>query len=534
MVLSVAEIEQWDPEALREIFSGANTHAVISAEVADSLGQLPAFRVWGGMVADAATDAIGKTRVDLGMHGQEAATVARAADIAADGVQKVRDDLHALQRALDEVQMTINPVTNTVVPGPGFSGNPMQLMLATAQYQPVLDGIIGEANGVDAELTHAIEMADGRMPIPNAPPGTAVDRKMSGGPDDSLGDPATSTGPSVLANVQRANDRAVIEAMQRVKAAQQALDQASATAYTHGAGSPEAEAALAQLPKLKQDLADALNDLGKIPDYSHIDPNAISLSPNGNLLFSYLANGQMMQVTGMLKNGTGEIFDQGTKAYYTYQNGKLVGTRFLDEGRAIATNEPLLTAVTTVVGAGPMVKGGEAGWLGLRALFGREGADALTSVTADNVLPHAGELAAARSAAAVQDLAVRGPGAWGPSHEAFTGFSQAYQEFVTGRSISEAYIVEGAAGPVKFDGFLNGALIDAKGDYGQFILPNGEWKGFFPGDGYFLGAAARHMTAAGDTPIVWPFAQAEAAEKVGELLRTNGITQIACIWKPVQ
>ncbi|EUA16023.1 hypothetical protein I553_0998 [Mycobacterium xenopi 4042] len=47
-------------------------------------------------------------------------------------------------------------------------------------------------------------------------------------------------------------------------------------------------------------------------------------------MFGYTADGQPMQVTGQLKNGTGEIFDQGTGTYYTFQGGKLVGTRTLD------------------------------------------------------------------------------------------------------------------------------------------------------------------------------------------------------------
>jgi hypothetical protein len=32
----------------------------------------------------------------------------------------------------------------------------------------------------------------------------------------------------------------------------------------------------------------------------------------------------------------------------------------------------------------------------------------------------------------------------------------------------------------KFDDFVNGALIDAKGDFRQFLLPNGEWESTTP------------------------------------------------------
>ncbi|MCG5430968.1 hypothetical protein LV457_01475 [Mycobacterium sp. MYCO198283] len=63
---------------------------------------------------------------------------------------------------------------------------------------------------------------------------------------------APETGPSVLAGVNAANNRAAIEAMQRVKAAQAAVDKVAAEAYVHGAGSPEALAAMAELPQLKK------------------------------------------------------------------------------------------------------------------------------------------------------------------------------------------------------------------------------------------------------------------------------------------
>lgn len=170
-MLSVADIDRWDPQALREVFAGANEHAVIAANVADSLGQLPAFRDWGGLAEIAATEAIGQTRVDLNAHGQEAAAVALAADVAADGVEKVKSDLASLRAALDQVQLAIDPVTNAIVPAPGATVNPMAQLLAVSQYQPVLAAIIAEANGVDAQLAYAINMADGSMPIPMLPGG---------------------------------------------------------------------------------------------------------------------------------------------------------------------------------------------------------------------------------------------------------------------------------------------------------------------------------------------------------------------------
>jgi Restriction endonuclease fold toxin 5 len=527
VTVSVAEIERWRPGDVREVFHAARSRWEAAVDARDGIATLPAFQSWGGDAAQAARRANEQLRRDLDGQGNEALAVAKAARSAADEMERVKSDLAQLESDALNAGYRVDPVSSRVVPGP----NPkVPMVIAIAQMQQLqtrLDAILAAAARVDDELAQAINMATGAAPIPATPAQAPIDQQSG---EDV---PAESTGPSVLANLNRMNDHAVLDAMKRVKDAQAALDNAAREAYTHGAGSPEAQAALANLPQLKKNLADALDDLGKIPDYSKIDPNSVSLTPDGHVLFGDPSAVAGAQISGVLKNGTGEIYDSGKMAYFTYKDGKLVATRFLDEGRAIATPEPLLTAVTTAVGAGPLVKGGEGAWLGLRALFGREGADALATVTGENVLPHAVDIAGARASTALDDIATHGPGAWGASHEGFGGFSRAYQEFVTGRPISEAYIVEGPAGPVKFDDFLNGALVDAKGNYAQFIDANGAWRGFFPGDDYFRGLAARQLAAAGDTPIVWPFAQQEAAAKVRDLLLNDGITQITVVWKPM-
>ncbi|BBY06745.1 TNT domain-containing protein [Mycobacterium noviomagense] len=217
--------------------------------------------------------------------------------------------------------------------------------------------------------------------------------------------PPSGLEASELADIRRVTNQAVVDQMAKVRAAQKAIDDALATAYTKGQGSPEGQAALASLPQLKKNLADALNTLGNLPDYNNVDPSAMRSSPDGHFLFGYTADGQPVQVTGQLKNGTGEIFDQGTGTYYTFKDGKLVGTRTLDPGRAQATDEPLLTAVTLAVGAPELKAGGEAAWQGLKTLFTREGLASSAGITSDNVLPRAFAAAETRAAGAAQNLA---------------------------------------------------------------------------------------------------------------------------------
>jgi hypothetical protein len=210
---------------------------------------------------------------------------------------------------------------------------------------------------------------------------------------------------SQLAALQHVMNQAVIDQMAKVRAAQKAVDDAARAVYTNGPGSPEAEAALARMPELKKNLADALNDLGKLPDYSGIDPDSMRSSADGHFLFGYNADGQPVQVTGQLKNGTGEVFDQGTGTYYTFKDGKLVGMRTPDPGQVEATSEPLFTAVTLAVG-GPEIKaGGEAAIQGFKSLLERRAIGLGGDITSENVLARTFSAAETRTEQAQQQLA---------------------------------------------------------------------------------------------------------------------------------
>lgn len=169
VTLSVADIERWDPEAVREVFHAASARSGASTEAARASEQLPAFQTWGGVAADAARDAIHKTRMDLDAHAQEALAVAQAAQKAAQDIEKVKIELRNLKDDALSAGLDIDPATSTVVKGPGFKGTPAELATKIADLQTRLNAILTEANGVDAELAVAINMADGKLPIPAAP-----------------------------------------------------------------------------------------------------------------------------------------------------------------------------------------------------------------------------------------------------------------------------------------------------------------------------------------------------------------------------
>lgn len=169
MTLTFADIERWDAGDVREVFHAASSRAQAVQDAADGLAELPAFTTWGGEAAEAAKEAIGKTRADLDAHGQEALAVANAARSAADEIDRIKSELAILKADAAALGMEIDPVTGQVVAGPGVSGHPMEVLLKQQQLQPRVDKLIAEANQVDMALANAIDMAGGDTPIPASP-----------------------------------------------------------------------------------------------------------------------------------------------------------------------------------------------------------------------------------------------------------------------------------------------------------------------------------------------------------------------------
>lgn len=170
MSVSVLDIDRWDAGDVREVFHATRSRAEAAFEAADGIAELPAFGTWGGDASDAAKDAIGRTRHDLDVHGNEALAVAQAASKAADDIELVSSKLAQLRSDAVHLGMAIAPSSNAVVPGPGLAGaDPMELELKRMQLQRELDAILAEAARVDQELARAISMATGDTPIPDAP-----------------------------------------------------------------------------------------------------------------------------------------------------------------------------------------------------------------------------------------------------------------------------------------------------------------------------------------------------------------------------
>ena len=113
-----------------------------------------------------------------------------------------------------------------------------------------------------------------------------------------------------------------------------------------------------------------------------------------------------------------------------------------------------------------------------------------------------------------------------------------YQQQISGRPVDEAYWVGGTspkAGGVKFDGFKDGVLLEAKGPgYANKFLDNLEPKPWFKSSGadQLRQQAVRQSRAAKGVPIRWHVAEKEAAEAIRDLLNGAKLREIEVVHTP--
>ncbi|MFB1484680.1 Tox-REase-5 domain-containing protein [Corallococcus sp. RDP092CA] len=133
----------------------------------------------------------------------------------------------------------------------------------------------------------------------------------------------------------------------------------------------------------------------------------------------------------------------------------------------------------------------------------------------------------------------QGPGQWGPANESMSARARRYQEQITGHSADEAYWVGGVgpnSGGVKFDGFKDGVLLEAKGPgYAKFFegLEPKEWFRH-SGDQGLIDQAQRQLSRVRSTgtPIQWHVAEMRAADAIRLLLNEAKIRGIEVVHTP--
>ena len=154
------------------------------------------------------------------------------------------------------------------------------------------------------------------------------------------------------------------------------------------------------------------------------------------------------------------------------------------------------------------------------------------------VASHADEVAdAVRLVDAVDDAAdvaravdrAQELGRWVPEASHMSRRAADYQEFIT-RGQRKVFELRG----VRFDGFRNGTLLEAKGYLKQFIDPaTGSFRNWFTGKADLINQALRQLGAAQGVPIEWHFNEPSTLEAVRRAFIEAGVSGIELIYSPL-
>jgi hypothetical protein len=184
VALSVADVERWDADSVRQVFLAASTRADATLDASRELSTLAVFVTWGGAAAEAAAHSFAQTRQDLDAHGREALAVAAAADRAADSIDRLQAALRELSADAEARGLEVDSESNRIVLSPHSTHGRRQMQAAITGLQARLDGIVAEGNMVDAELAAAINKADGDRPMPTTGPDATPPPPVPGQPVD--------------------------------------------------------------------------------------------------------------------------------------------------------------------------------------------------------------------------------------------------------------------------------------------------------------------------------------------------------------
>ena len=164
MPLTVADIMRWDAGAIRQVSDAARTRAQISLDTAQNLESLPGVDDWTGRGADAAKQRIDQMRRALMVDARQSLAISKAADVAANNVEIVKDNLENVWRAATELGLALDPASGTIGPGPGLLTT--RDVLNISELQQALNQVLQQAEDVDKKLADAMHAADDKVPVP--------------------------------------------------------------------------------------------------------------------------------------------------------------------------------------------------------------------------------------------------------------------------------------------------------------------------------------------------------------------------------
>jgi hypothetical protein len=167
MTLTLADIEHWDPAAIRAVFDAAIKRAHGTRTASASLTDTMRLLDFGGDAADAAHASTNKTTQILDSHADACDAVAKAAEKSADEVAAIRQRLQAIKDDAREHHLNLNETTGVALPPPDLASysqaDQRAIIDAAVRVNANIKQLLADAEVADEDLAAAIRGADGDL-----------------------------------------------------------------------------------------------------------------------------------------------------------------------------------------------------------------------------------------------------------------------------------------------------------------------------------------------------------------------------------
>ena len=162
MVLDLADLDKWDPNAIHSVFQAAIDRSNGVRSAATSIGDVLASTPWDGDAHDAAVEANGKIRSDLIQHADACEAVGRAASTAEVQVRAIKSDWTKVQRMADRWGISIHTDTGELsYMDPGNAEDRAEMERRADVIEAEIRSLLARANAADDDLAGAIRGAAG-------------------------------------------------------------------------------------------------------------------------------------------------------------------------------------------------------------------------------------------------------------------------------------------------------------------------------------------------------------------------------------
>src|SRR5271163_3726219 len=167
MSLTLADIDRWDPGAIRAVFDAAIKRSQGTRTASAALSETMRLLDFGGDAAEAAHASTNKTTQLLDSHADACDAVARAAEKSADEVDAIKQRLKAIKDEAHTYGRTINEATGVAMPPPDLSSyspaDEKAIMDAAVRVTANIKQLLASAELADEDLAAAIRGADGDL-----------------------------------------------------------------------------------------------------------------------------------------------------------------------------------------------------------------------------------------------------------------------------------------------------------------------------------------------------------------------------------